>query len=382
MKTLLVILATIMVFAMVPAITYGHAYQTDNGSPPISQPLVREGTVALKLVDVLSLGNTASEAEAESLLNSAGISPRNGWIADYPLTPDIAAEIRDAVADAAASSSLTMDKDTALAAYDSAMSQYNLALRPDTSGETTEALAAESYSDPTVMDNYYAEQGPPVVTYYAPPVAYANLYSWVPYPFWWWDVRFPGFFVLADFHRPFFFGGRLCFVSNHFFDRDDHRFRRIDADDRFRKFHHRRFDGHGRHFVNKRVVGPSEVGRGAERAFMAEHNRARFDADRNRTNFGGNREIRSASREMNGDHRTFVSSTGKKANFSAGRGGSVVAPSERGRTFNSSRVSAPSGGGRMTSPAVQRDFSPSSGGMRGGSMGGSFGGFGGRHGRM
>ena len=380
MKTLLVILATIMVFAMVPAITYGQAYQTDNGSPPISQPLVREGTVALKLVDALTLGKTTSEAEAESLLSSAGISPRNGWIADYPVTPDIAAEIGDAVADAAASGSLTMDKDTALAAFDSVMSQYNLAMRPDTSGETADAMEAESYSDPTALNDYYAEQGPPVVTYYAPPVAYANLYSWVPYPFWWWNVRFPGFFVLADFHRPFFFRGHRFFVSNHFFDRDDHRFRRIDADDRFREFHGRRFDDHGRHFVNKRVVGPSEVGRGTERAFMAEHNRARFDADRSRTNFGGNREIRSASREMNRDHRTSVSSTGRKFNLSAGRGGSVVAPSERGRTFNSSRVSAPSGGGRMTSPAVHRDFSPSFGGMRGGSI--SFGGFGGRHGRM
>jgi len=378
MKTLLVILATIMVLAMVPAITYGQEYQTDRGSPPISQPLVREGTVALKLVDALTLGKTTSEAEAESLLSSAGISPRNGWIADYPVTPDIAAELRDAVADAAASRSLTMDEDTALAAYDSVMSQYNLALRPDTSGETTDALAAESYSDPTVINNYYVEQGPPVVTYYAPPVTYANLYSWVPYPFWWWNVRFPGFFVLADFHRPFFFRGHRFFVSNHFFDRD-HRFRRIHAYDRFRKFHGRRFDDRRRHFVNSRVVGPSEVRRGAERTFRAGHNRARFDADRSRRNFVGNRGIRSASREMNRDHRRTVSSTGRKSRFSAGRGGSVVAPFERGRTFNSSRVSAPSGGGRRINPAVHRDSSRSFGGMRGGSMGGSSGGFGGRH---
>jgi hypothetical protein len=376
MKTLLMILATIMVFAMVPAISYGQAYQTDNGSPPISQPLVREGTVALRLAEALTLGKTTSEAEAESLLSSAGISPRNGWIADYPVTPDIAAEIGDAVADAAASGSLTMDRDMALAAYDSVMSQYNLAMRPDTSGETTDALAAESYSDPSALNNYYAEQGPPVVTYYAPPVAYVNLYSWVPYPFWWWNVRFPGFFVLADFHRPFFFHGHLFFVSNHFFDRDHRRFRRIDADDRFREFHHRRFDDHGRHFVNSRVVGPSEVGRGAEKTFKAKHDRGGFDADRNRTNFSGNREIRSSGREINRDHRTSVSSTGKKFNSSGGRGDPVVAPLERGRTFDSSRVSAPSRGGRMTSPAVQKDFSPS---MRGGSMGGSFGG---RHGRM
>jgi hypothetical protein len=300
-------------------------------------------------------------------------------MADYPVTPDIAAEIRDAVAGAAASGSLTMGQDKALAAYDNAMSQFRLALRPDTSGGTTDAMEAESYSDPAALNDYYAEQGPPVVTYYAPPVAYASLYSWVPYPFWGWNVRFPGFFVLVDFHRPFFFHGHRFFVSNHFFDRDHHRFSRIDADARFREFHRKRFDDHGRHFVNKRVVGPSEVGRGSEGAFKAEHDRVRFDADRSRTNFGGNREMRSGTREVNKEHRTSVSSTGRKFNFSDGRGGSVVAPSERGRNFNSSRVSAPSGGGRMISPAVQREFSPSFGGMRSGSMGGSFGG---RRGRM
>lgn len=381
MKSLLVILATIMVFVMVPAITYGQAYQTDNGSPPISQPLVREGTVALRLVEALAIGNTTSEAEAESLLSSAGISPRNGWIADYPVTPDIAAEIRDAVAEAAASGSLKMDQDRALAAFDSDMNQYNLALRPDTSGETG-AMEAESYSDPEALNNYYAEQGPPVVTYYEPPVAYASFYSWIPYPFWWWNVRFPGFFVLADFHRPFFFHGHRFFVSNHFSDRDDHRFRRIDADDRFREFHGRRSDDHGRHFVNKRVVGPSEFGKGPERAFRSEHNRAGFDADHSRTKSGDKREVRNASREINGDTSAPVSSTGKKFNSSSGRGGSVVSPSEKGRTFNPSRISAPSDGRRMTNPAAQRDFNPFVGGIRGGNTGGSFGGFGGRNKRM
>jgi hypothetical protein len=320
--------------------------------------------------------------EAENLLVAAGIAPRNGWISDYPVTPDIAGELRTAVDSAAGAGSLKLGRAEAAQAFDGILIQYDLAVRDDTSGEIAGSDQAPAYPDDSEMNSYYANDGPPPVTYYAPAPDYAYLYSWVPYPFWGWNTWFPGFFVLADFHRPFFFDGRLCFVSNHFFDRDDHRFRRIDANDRFREFHNRRFDDHGRHFVNSRVVGPSEVGRGAEKAFMAEHNRERFDADRSRANFGGNREIRSASREMNGDHRTTVSATGRKFNYSAGRDGSVVAPSERGRTFNSSRVSAPSGGGRMTSPAVQRDFSPSFGGMKSGGMGGSFGGFGGRHGRM
>ena len=50
--------------------------------PPIAQPLVREGDLAVKLADALRLGKASSEAEAESLLANAGIIPRNGWIAD------------------------------------------------------------------------------------------------------------------------------------------------------------------------------------------------------------------------------------------------------------------------------------------------------------
>jgi len=379
MKTLLVILM-IMVFVLVPVMAMAQNYST-GGKAPLAQPLVREGTVAVGMVKVLNLGNTTNEVEAENLLVAAGIAPRNGWISDYPVTPDIVSELGTAVDSAAGSGSLKLGKAEAAQAFNGLLAQYNLAVREDTSGEVAGSEQAPAYPDNSEINDYYANEGPPPVTYYAPPPDYAYLYSWVPYPFWGWNTWFPGFFVLADFDRFVFFDNHVFVVSNHFFDRDDHRFRRIDADDRLREFHDRRFDDHGRHFVNSKVVGPSEVGRGAERAFMAEHNRAGFDADRSRTNFG-NREIRSAGREMNRDHRSSVSSTGKKFNFSAGKGGSVVAPFERGRTFNSSRASAPSGGEKMTSPAVHRDFSPSIGGMRGGSMGGSLGGSGGRHGRM
>ena len=88
--------------------------------------------------------------------------------------------------------------------------------------------SGSTYPDDAAMNNYYSEEGPPIVTYYAPPYDYAYLYSWVPYPFWWWDVWFPGFFILADFDRVVFFDrdhdrhrghdrDREHF-SNHFFD--------------------------------------------------------------------------------------------------------------------------------------------------------------------
>src|SRR3974377_1091063 len=55
-------------------------------APPISPPLVREGAFAVDLAVALNLGQPSSEAEAESMLGEVGIAPRNGWIADYPLT--------------------------------------------------------------------------------------------------------------------------------------------------------------------------------------------------------------------------------------------------------------------------------------------------------
>jgi len=371
----------IMVFVLMPVMAISQNYSA-GGKAPIAQPLVREGSVAVRMVEVLGLGTTSNEVEAENLLVAAGIAPRNGWISDYPVTPDIVSELRTAVDDASGTGSLKLGKDEATQAFEGMLTQYNLLVNGDASGQATDREQAPAYPDNAEISNYYYNDGPPPVTYYAPPADYAYLYSWVPYPFWGWNGWFPGFFVLGDFDRFVLIDRHVFVVSNHFFDRDDHRFRRIDADNRFREFHGLRFDDHGRHFVNSRVVGPSEVRRGAERTFMTEHNRARFEVDRSRTSFNGNREMRSSTREVNRENRTFVSSTGKTFNFSAGRGGSVAAPFERGKTFNSGRVFTPSGGGRMISPAVHRDFSPSFGGMRGGSMGGSFGGFGGRRGRM
>ena len=59
-------------------------------------------------------------------------------------------------------------------------------------------------TEPTVIDNYYSDEGPPVVTYYAPPPDYAYLYAWDPFPFWCGGFWFPGYYVLNDFDFAFF----------------------------------------------------------------------------------------------------------------------------------------------------------------------------------
>ena len=188
--------------------------------PPIAQPLIREGDFAVKLADALKLGTVTSEAEAESLLGSVGIVPRNGWIADYPVTPDVIGELQTAVTDAANAGKLAMGKDAALKATQDVTSGFNLSVKTDAQAQQGSAAPGTNYPESPVINNYYYDEGPPVVTYYAPPPDYAYMYTWVPYPFWWWDFWYPGFFILADFHVRVHghHGERDVFVSNHFRD--------------------------------------------------------------------------------------------------------------------------------------------------------------------
>ncbi len=100
---------------------YGYYYQSERnkpGSPPIEKSLVREGSLAMKLAEALKIGEVKSEAEAESRLAQIGIAPRNGWIADYPVTPDIIGELQNAIGAAVDSGKLAMKKDEAMKAFE------------------------------------------------------------------------------------------------------------------------------------------------------------------------------------------------------------------------------------------------------------------------
>ena len=210
--------------------------QTAAVTPPLEQPLIREGDLAVKLVEALGLGKPESEVEAESILASVDITPRNGWIADYPVTPDVVDELQGAVGEAAESGKIAMAKEVALERFRDIMNTDNLPVTADTSGRGAGETTGPNYPDSTDENNYYYDEGPPVVTYYTPPPDYAYLYSWVPYPFWWSDIWFPGFFILGDFdvdvdrHRH----GRGHHhdhgkrISNHFADPKTGRMFRID----------------------------------------------------------------------------------------------------------------------------------------------------------
>jgi hypothetical protein len=230
MKKLSAIAMALALFLMSSPAAYPQAEQTANAPPPVAPTLVREGDFAFNLVSGLEMGTAENEAEAETILAAAGIAPKNGWISDYPVTPDILGELEDAVAAAADSNRLPMGKDLALEALESVSADLGLSVVAQTSEEygETPAPVSPQYTEPAVINNYYYREGPPVVTYYPPPLDYLYLYAWVPYPFWCSSFFFSGFYILHDFHKVCISQNHVVVVSNHFFHRGHRRFFRVD----------------------------------------------------------------------------------------------------------------------------------------------------------
>ena len=103
-----------------PDVRYGYYSQSEPnkpGPPPVERSLIREGSFAMKLAEALKIGEVKSEAEAESMLASVGIAPKNGWIADYPLTPTIIGELQNALSASADSGKIALRKDEAIKVF-------------------------------------------------------------------------------------------------------------------------------------------------------------------------------------------------------------------------------------------------------------------------
>ncbi|QWR77557.1 hypothetical protein [Candidatus Magnetomonas plexicatena] len=210
--------------------------QPNQTSPSISQPLVREGHLAVKIVQEFSLSTTADEIESETILGDIGIAPRNGWIADYPITPDIVGEIQKTIINSVDTRKLKMSKDEAISKYQKVFSDIgvNVLASNGQDRDKTSASSASLSDNKTVINNYYIKEGPPVITYYVPPPAYLYMYAWVDYPFWYYGFWFPGYYILNDFHKVVIVGGTTVFITNHFRDAINRRVLRIDPVDRFR----------------------------------------------------------------------------------------------------------------------------------------------------
>ena len=367
MKSLFLIIVVMMFFVFVPTMLAAQTDQSSVTNPPISQPLVREGTFAVRLADALDVGKPANEAEAETTLSAVGIAPRNGWIGDYPVTPDIVAELQASVSEAADSGNLVMGKDAALTAFSGVITEYGLSVQADTSGQNSGGMVAPAYPDSTTIYNYYYDEGPPVVTYYAPPVDYAYLYSWVPYPFWWWNFWFPGFFVLADFHvfthghghghgHGFGHGEHGEFVSNHFRDSRTGGVSRVDPAHRVG----------GGTFSDRAVRGWSSPSgqRGAQAIFNGSRTVSPGRSNAVVTSPSGN----GRATVLPSGNRTYVSPSGRSGMES---GNPAVRTSTSGNYSGGSTFSQRSFGSQSGS---SRSFSQPSGGSRsfhssGGGMG-------------
>ena len=190
MKKLLSIGATVF-FVLIPFMVNAQSGQNKPGPPPIGQSLVREGSFAMKLVEALKMGQAKSEAEAESMLASVGIAPRNGWIADYPLTPDIIGEVRNAIDVVLDSGKLAMNKDEALMAVQVLVdNQWRLAVAPDKE-------EARQYGEYPPADYEGNEGG---YEPYPEPYYYPYYY---PYPYY-----YDGYYYLGGFRGRGFRGGR------------------------------------------------------------------------------------------------------------------------------------------------------------------------------
>jgi hypothetical protein len=236
MKTIIVTLSIVSLLLLplaaytepVTAVTVTSSEEGRSAPPPISQPLVREGDFAINLVSALNLGTATGGADAENILASAGIAPKNGWISDYPVTPVVIGQLQQSIETAASAGTLPMGSSRAISAFQTLVADEGLPIQVAPGASPAEGTKNYGeYSNPSVINNYYYNEGPPVVTYYAPPPAYAYLYAWVPFPFWWAGFWFPGYYCLHDFDVAVFVHHHRRVLTNHFYNPATRRFVRI-----------------------------------------------------------------------------------------------------------------------------------------------------------
>jgi hypothetical protein len=360
--------------------------ETGTQAPPISQTLIREGDFAIKLADRLKIGTTQSEAQAESMLASSGIAPKNGWIADYPVTPDIIGELQNAISRAVDSGKLALNKDETMQMFQDLIAQQGLPVRAESGSqyagveqpyaEETPPQDYPQYYEPSVINDYYYNQGPPIVTYYPPPWDYYYLYAWVPYPFWYSGFWFPGFFCLHDFHRGFFAHGHARFISNHFWDSRTRGFSRIDPAARHM--------GNAAANISRPASGFSS--QSARNGASSILNRSSAHTALNRPTGGtvNNRGSSGLSNFRGGVSRVRPSAgyRSPSTGYSRGRGGSFSRPTYSGSSSHWGSTSSPRMRTARSFGPPSRSGSPGfhSGGFGSRGFSGGGGGFGGSHG--
>ena len=337
MKRLYLAILTVSMFLVLPAFAIAGEYAPDiKPAPSVGQQVVREGDYAVELVQALKIGPQQGEADAETALANIGITPKSGWISDFPVTPDIVADIQASVDAAADAGKLPIGKADADQALVSLNNEIGIEVTPaGEAGAEGNYAEDEAYTEPTVIENYYADEGPPVVTYYAPPPDYAYLYAWDPFPFWCNGFWFPGYFVLNDFNFVFFGHDHFGHFGHHFgfHDRADFRFYRD-----HRSWHgNRQLSNHVIDPVTRRAVAIDPISRRpfTRTAFRPVGARS-FDPVARTAGHGprfvGNAGVRNGSRQFS---RTFNrTSAANIVNRSTGRLGTATFGRSAGQSTN------------------------------------------------
>ena len=111
-KQHIILVVRVLLIALSLVSTASHGQDEQNGAPlpipsttqtginpsSIEQTLVPESVFAMQLAEALKLGPVDDEAKAEELLSGLGIEPKNGWIAEYPVTPEVLGDIETGIA--------------------------------------------------------------------------------------------------------------------------------------------------------------------------------------------------------------------------------------------------------------------------------------------
>jgi hypothetical protein len=399
-------------FAAIAADYGSQTLQTQQG-PPVAQPLVREGDFAIRLAAQLNLGNPTDEATAEDVLATAGVIPANGWLSDYPVTPEIVGQLQESITKAAAEGKLPMNSEEATKGLNYLAAQMSLPIPAEPgSGPPEGQQAPAGTNNPSVVNNYYYNQGPPVMSYYPPPPDYAYMYDWVPYPSWWFGFWFPGFFMCHNFTTVVVSGAvvvnggvvvvpRQAIVSNRIIDPVTRRVAVVDPVTRTSAGRVRPLTtlrtGNGRTFntlsdlrrgagVNsprtmmpetstsgtirtREGFGSPEARRSAERIFTRSVDNTRRTRESIRTLGEGRRYVapaasgRSWNGAVRGEGMRFNSPapSGRIYRSPAGGGGErFIAPRDSGRSFNAPVLRQDGGSSRSFIPMSERQFAPQS----------------------
>lgn len=170
--------------------------------PPIAAPLIRQGTLAFKLSASLGL-RANSEAAAISNLSQIGIIPRGGWSASTLVTPALVGELQNSIILAARSGQLLISGSKVLSRFNSVRAGLGLPIFPVNAAARASFLNA-GFVSPFAINRFFINNGPPVLTFFPPPLRFRNQFAFTPFPFVCSNVFFPGFFVRNDVSSLFY----------------------------------------------------------------------------------------------------------------------------------------------------------------------------------